>query len=480
MFRRMGRRRRTRIPLALALSLSMFLLALAWTCVRAPAAASPAPAKGKPRNATSNPPPSEVLLPHSLAAPALTLTMAPVGLSIEYPAMAQDLGTGTCPPPALTAELQRLGSPPLQLGGVSQDLTAPAGALGGPGTSWETAILYSLPGEFWSQLRCLLTAAKDPLTVGLNLRTGNLSWATQMVAKAQGAATNGLSFSLGNEPDLYGLPNYSSLDKPMEGEEAAAANLYLQLASYLRQAVGSATLTGPELSQPARWRYELPRVLEQLHEQTVGVHLYPLTDCRSPREVTIGGLLSSRVADSPTRLSWVVSDARAAGLPAVISEANSASCGGLAGVSDSPAAAVWALRFVLSAVKTGFAEVRFHISGDPYDPFVVRGSTVFTRPLESALVALNQWLPVGSSIRTVTGVRDLVATAVGEPTGGTMVILDNQHARARPVVLRNAYHVHIAFLTPARAGLISETLIARGRLRLSIPANSVLAISSLP
>src|SRR6202011_2564187 len=138
----------------------------------------------------------------------------------------------------------------------------------------------------------------------------------------QSAASAGLSFSLGNEPDLYGLPHYSSLDKPFAGEEAAAATLSRQLATSLRQAVGSASVLGPELSRPARWRRQLPRVLAQLHEQTVGVHLYPLTDRRTPREVTTGGLLSARVANAPARLAWVVSEAQAAGLPAIISEAN--------------------------------------------------------------------------------------------------------------------------------------------------------------
>ncbi|HWX96626.1 MAG TPA: hypothetical protein VNZ01_07220, partial [Solirubrobacteraceae bacterium] len=397
-----------------------------------------------------------------------------------YPTMVQDLGAGSCPPAALAAELQRLGSPPLELAGVSQDFTAPDGAISGPPSSWETATLYSLPAAFWSQLQCLLSAAKDPLTVGLNVRSGNLSWATQMVAKAQSAAASGLSFSLGNEPDLYRLPNYSSLDKPQVGEETAAANLYLQLAGYLRPALGNAPVIGPELSQPAQWRSVLPRVVEQLHAQTVGVHLYPLTDCRSPREVTIGGLLSSRVANSPARLSWIVSQAQTAGLPAIISEANSASCGGLTGVSDSPAAAVWAARFVLAALKTGFREVRFHFAGDPYDPFVVRGATVLARPLESALVALNEWLPVGSSLRTVPGVRELVASAAHQPAGGTVLILDNERPRARPVVIRNAYTVHVAILRPAHAGLITETVSANGRLKLSIAANSLLAISTAP
>jgi len=411
--------------------------------------------------------------------PGVQVIMPPVGLSIEYPVLAQDLGTGACPPPALAAELLQLGSPPLALAGQSQDMTLPSGALVGP-PSWAAATLYSLPAGFWSQLHCLLSAAKDPLTVGLNLKTGELSWATQMVAAAQSAAINGLDFSLGNEPDLYELPNYPSLgDKLSEQEDLAAINLYLQLATYLRPAIGSFALLGPELAAAKHWQRQLPGVIAQLHEQTVGVHLYPFSACKDPRAATIPGLLSAGAAEAPRSLAWVVADASAAGVPAIISEANSVSCGGIAGVSNSPASAVWAVRFVLSALKTGFREVRFHISGGSYDPFFVRGEEVVDRPLESALVALNQWLPVGSSLRTVTAVRGLVTTAVSGDPGGPGVILDNERARARTVVLPAAHTVGIEVLTAARAGLLRETLPARhGRVKLRVAANSVVAVLS--
>src|SRR5262249_34919432 len=131
------------------------------------------------------------------------VTMPPVGLSIKYSVMAEELGAGACPPAALVGELLRLGSPPLELGGASQDLTAPNGALTGTPPSWETPALYPLPSTFWSQLHCLLSSVKEPLTAGINAERGLLSWAQQMVAGAQSAATNGLNFSLGNEPDLY-------------------------------------------------------------------------------------------------------------------------------------------------------------------------------------------------------------------------------------------------------------------------------------
>jgi hypothetical protein len=461
-----------------ALALCVWVLVLAGGPSLSGAALPSHGAAGKPGRAGTKVLPSEVTL--TPAGGGVPVTMPPVGLSIEYPTIAQALGGGSCPPAALVAELLRLGSPPLELAGLSQDLTAPAGAVSGPPNSWETATLYSLPTPFWSQLGCLIGGAKDPLTVGLNMRTGNVAWATQIAAQAQGAASTGLGFSLGNEPDLYDVPNLSSLAKPAAGEEAAAANLYLQLAAYLRPAVGSAPVVGPELSQPAHWRFVLPRVLEQLHAQTVAVHLYPLTACRSPREVTAGGLLSTRAAESPARLSWVVADAQAAGLPAIISEANSASCGGKTGVSDSPAAAVWAVRFVISALKTGFREVRFHFAGDPYDPFVVRGGAVLVRPLESALVALNQWLPAGGSLRTVPGVRELVATALTRPGGERVLLLDNERSQARPVLLRGAHRVHLAFLSPAHAGLITETRLASGRLKLSLAPNTVVAISTAP
>jgi len=470
---------RTPIPLAaivLALSLSSVLCLFGV----AGALASPRPATGAaPPPASSRP--SEVRLPQSVHGPGVQVTMAPAGLSFEYPALAQDLGAGPCPPPALAAELVALGSPPLSIAGDSQDMTAPSGALTGAPSSWETATLYSLPAGFWSQLHCLLSASGDPLTVGLNAKSGQLAWAQQMVAGAQSAATAGLSFSLGNEPDLYYLPNYSSLAKPQADEEAAAVNLYLQVASYLQPALAGAPLIGPELAVPSRWRAQLPRVIAELHEQTVGVHMYPLSACTAPQAATTRALLSAGAADEPRSLAWVVADADAAQVPAIVSEANSVSCGGKAGVSDSPASAVWAVRFVLSALETGFHEVRFHFAGDSYDPFVVRGAEVISRPLDGAMVALNQWLPVGSTLQPLARLRGLIGAAVIGPASAAQLILENERAHAQEIVLRTGATVRVEALSVVRAGVQSKLLSPRrGRVKLLVAANSVLAVLPAP
>ena len=402
-------------------------------CFAAAASAGAAKPTHQIKKKKKKAPPTLVISPGFTSGPGVAISRPPVGLSFEYPLMAADLGGAACPPPALAAELLRLGSPRLGIGGQSQDFTAPSApaAAPGPPANWEALTTYFLPASFWSQLHCLLSAAKDPLAVGLNARIGQLAWAEAMVAGAQQAATAGLQFSIGNEPDLYYLPNYLSLAKTQPGEEGKEVGLYLQIAGYLRQALGSQPLVGPELANPAHWQASLPGVISTLHPQTVGVHSYPLSVCRSPREATIHGLLAHSVGNAPRRLAWVVADARAAGVPAVISEANSVSCGGKSGVSDTSASAVWALRFVLAAIETGFAEVSFHLSGNPYDPFYLRGGEVVRRPIESALVALQQWLVPGTTLRSLRPVGKVSVATVAAAGRGRGTAADPRQRRGQ-------------------------------------------------
>jgi hypothetical protein len=76
-----------------------------------------------------------------------------------------------------------------------------------------------------------------------------------------------------------------------------------------------------------------------------------------------------------------------------------------------------------------------------------------------------------------------VATSVRGSAGGgeTLLILDNEHTRAQPVVIRDAHNVRIAVLNTTRAGLQTEQLSSpRGRIKLVVAGNSVVAVSSSP
>jgi hypothetical protein len=211
------------------------------------------------------------------------------------------------------------------------------------------------------------------------------------------------------------------------------------------------------------------------------VHLYPLRACGSGQDATIDELLSPGAANEVRSLAWVVADANAAGVPAILSEANSASCGGQPNISDSPASAVWAVRFVLNALKTGFREVRFHFSGGAYDPFVVHGGQIISRPLQSALIALNQWLPLATKLQTIPGVRGLQATAVGGPAGSPMLILDNETSKTQTVVLRGAWAIRIEVLDASGPGLKTARISSSDeRIKLPVASNSVLGVLPAP
>jgi hypothetical protein len=100
--------------------------------------------------------------------------------------------------------------------------------------------------------------------------------------------------------------------------------------------------------------------------------------------------------------------------------------------------------------------------------------------IAGACAALNQWLPVGSSLRSLD-VRGLVATAVTQTAGTGLLILDNERSLAAPVVLRGVRSVIVQTLDPARAGLLSTELISSAeRIKLTVAPNSVLAVSPSP
>jgi hypothetical protein len=103
---------------------------------------------------------------------------------------------------------------------------------------------------------------------------------------------------------------------------------------------------------------------------------------------------------------------------------------------------------------------------------------VYDRPLEGALEALNRWLPVGSSIQTLRGVQGLVATAVSGSPGTPQLILDNESAKHRTVLLKGVGSVRIEFFAADHTGVQITQLGAssNGRIKLDVPANSVMAV----
>src|SRR5579863_1900935 len=400
-----------------------------------------------------------------------TVGAAPIGLSVEYPLLEREMGQGACPPAAFVAAMRGLGTPVLRIGGDSQDQTAPAGTARRPGVS-------DLERGFWSRLGCLERETSLPVVIGINLASGEPAWAAQIAAGARSAVPAArLRFELGNEPDIYGVrvpwANGGALvHAPMPFA------VYLSRARAARAELGrGAQLEGPDFAS-GRWVAQVPSLAHALALSAIDTHFYPLAACTSGEKVSSAELLSRAAQAKIFERISLVRDAAAAQLPAVVSEANSVSCGGVAGVSDGAAAAVWGARAVLEALRAGFTSIRFHSSGGRYDPFTVAGSGVSARPLYLALSAIEPLLPPGARLEWIPGAHALDGMAIASPR---TTFLSNYGSAPLWVSVSARGSAVVVTVADSRPAVSRSTVRANGgRARVELPPDSFVAIAAQP
>lgn len=418
--------------------------------------------------------------PVSPAAAAI-VSRSPFGLSIEYPLLEQALAATACPSPALAATLRSLGSPTLRIGGDSQDLAGPT-----------AAYHYVIPPSFWTGLGCLARESGAPIVVGLNFAQGPLADTLTTIASAEQAIPPAqLSFSLGNEPDLYGfshiLPNEAGFTVPALRAPPWTSEAYAREWESRRAMLGPIPLEGPDLAGIS-WRARIAQLLRSDPPEALTVHAYPTVACGSAGAPTTAARLLTKHASVGLveKYDWLLATARAAHRPAIISESNSASCGGKAGVSDTPVAGVWAARYVLAAALAGFAQVRFHTAGTSYDAFSFQaGGAIAIRPLGHALLFLHRWIPVGSRISSPDPERGssrdprLLAATVSEG-GHTSVIVSSFSPKPLPYtveVASEAARLHTDTISTTSAVEVGASLpVHAHRARLKLAPNTVVAI----
>jgi hypothetical protein len=322
--------------------------------------------------------------------------------------MEEALGPGPCPSPALVAMLRELGSPSLRIGGDSQDLAGPT-----------VAYRYFIGPSFWTTLGCLARQSGVQVTVGLNFATSSLADELTTIAEAEQAIPAAqLSFSLGNEPDLYGIshifPDEPGVTIPAFRPSPWTAAEYASEWQSRRGMLGPIRIEGPDLAGIG-WRTTIGQMLRDDPADVLDVHAYPTSACGAP-ETTAARLLTEHASVGLVeKYDWLLNLAQTLHKPAIVSESNSASCGGKLGVSNTPVAGVWAARYVVAALLAGFQQVRFHSAGGSYDPLVFNANgTVSLQPLGQALLFLHRWIPLGSRIGPAARVPGVLAAAVSE------------------------------------------------------------------
>ena len=333
---------------------------------------------------------------------------SPFGLSFEYPLMEKALGAGPCPTAAFVASLKSLGSPTVRIGGDSQDLAGPT-----------AAYHYFIPPSFWTTLGCLARQSGSPIVVGLNFAESSVADEQTTIAEAEQAIpASQLSFSLGNEPDLYGLshilPNEPGFTVPAYRAAPWTAEKFASEWTSRRVQLGAIPIEGPDLAGIG-WRGTMTPVLERNPPVALTVHAYPTAACGTAAAPTTAARLLTKHASVGLveKYAWLLVVAKATRRPAVISESNSGSCGGRPGVSDEPVAGVWAARYVVAAMLAGWTQVRFHNAGTSYDALAFEADgEVATRPLGDALLFLHRWVPVPSRVSSASHNPDILAAKI--------------------------------------------------------------------
>jgi hypothetical protein len=335
-----------------------------------------------------------------------------LGASFEFKATRKYTGSN---PQAIDPVLVNLlkamtprGTPVLRIGGNSTDDTwVPVRKLARP-----ARITYTLGSSWMQTTRALAADLHGKLVLGVNLAASRPAIAT---AEAQAYLKDiGRHYiqalEIGNEPDLYGVfPSY----KDRHGRARLARSRRYGLGDYIHEfsrwakALPSLPLAGPATSAPW-WMGRLGSFISAEHNmKLVTYHRYPLRACTTDPSATSYPSIPNLLADSASSglahgLTRYVAVAHARHRPFRLTELNSASCEGTAGVSDTFASALWALDTLFNMAGAGVDGVNFHmLPGSHYELFTPSQSSsgqwqADVHPEYYGLLMFTQAFPAGA------------------------------------------------------------------------------------
>ena len=278
-----------------------------------------------------------------------------LGLSFEVSSLAQiasyaDRGD-------MVAMLRSLGPGVLRFGGVSADTRVAWSDPATPRPAWASSVIDPAALRELGQL-----AAESGWRVLLTLGLGHFEpeAAAREAAAAEAAMGESLeAIELGNEPDAYALHG-------LRAQPWTVVQYAEQIAAY-RDAIDVAApglaLAGPDVSGSGAFEtWGLSDVVDQPPALLTGHH-YPL-GCAEDPAPTIARLLSAsirqREAASLARYTSLIGLSE---IPFRLDETNTVSCGGVAGISNTFASALWATDYIARAMSMGLDGI--NLQGNP-------------------------------------------------------------------------------------------------------------------
>jgi hypothetical protein len=310
----------------------------------------------------------------------------------------------------------------------------------------------------WLQAaRTVVHHAAVRLILDLNLITGSPSaaslWARAALADLPSRSIAG--FEIGNEPDLYSrsfwLTRLSGrgLDAsilPRDLTRGGYADDFHSYARLLKRFAPHVPLLGPAIANPvlhAAWVSDL-LALARPELGVVTAHRYLYTACAAPDSrsyPTIERLLSERASTGVARsLAPIAADAHRAGVPFRLTEFNSVTCGGVRGISNTFATALWAPDTLFELLRAGVDGVNVHVHAASINAaFTFDRAALVVRPLLYGLIMFRRALGIDPSLLNVqvgaAGRPHVKAWGVAVAGGGLHVLVLDKGSRAARVSL---------------------------------------------
>jgi hypothetical protein len=330
-----------------------------------------------------------------------------LGLSFEAQAIGQ-IGT-LAGHGDLVALLRSLGPGLLRFGGITADQNVAWVDAATPRPEWATDTIGP------AQMHELGALAKRSgwqvlLTVGMAHYEPQVA-AREVAAARAALGGNLVAVEIGNEPDAYGRHGFRPMPWLAQGYEE-------QVSAY-REAISALTpgihFVGPDVSGSGafqEWGYAEAAAQTPL---LLTGHHYPLGCAQTPPpsiETLLSAASRGREAHS---LETYLGISRPRDIPFRMDEANSVSCGGVPGISNTFASALWAAGYVGQAMAAGIVGV--NLQGNPtncsgYTPLCAPDPAALTA---GALRAEPDWYALLMT-RSLVGYRPLPTTIVDPVT----------------------------------------------------------------
>ncbi|HEX9538976.1 MAG TPA: hypothetical protein VGA04_12485 [Streptosporangiaceae bacterium] len=307
------------------------------------------------------------------------------------------------------------------------------------GNSVDRATFHGITASNLNSLAALVSATGWKVNYSENLGHYVASQVTSdagAVSRKLGAHL--LAFACGNEPEHFP----ALLLRPASYTEAMYLTEVAKCFAAIHAGAPGAPVSGPNTYHVA-WLppYAAAVKAGKLHVSSLDEQYYPMTHCgQTPTPGGSTTLLSRTTASNEAaQLNSIASSAAVAGTPFVLGETNSASCTGIPDMSNTYAAALWAVDWALLAAEKGATGIYFHgglsTTCTSYTPICKTGPGKYVaEPVYYGLLFAHM-LGSGQMLQTTISTRANIAAHAVTSGGKISVVVENLSATPSALTL---------------------------------------------